>query len=219
MNREESDDAVRRLVFVWYSLSGYQRRWINESVSRELYKALHALVSVDFDAETEADEPDEVVEADPVNRAPSITGSPDCGGYPAEQRVADLEKFMDARHVRETARHVRETALHHARKIYLVNPHSNPHDRAEGVLVIARAFEQYLTGTAPTATEVATLESGSEAGRAAIFSAAMTWVEVAHLRNRSGLENWRNWADDHDILLINAVLTYRGMAPLEQEKP
>jgi len=51
----------------------------------------------------------------------------------------------------------------------------------------------------------------------AVIEAALRWTDRAHLKNASGPENWRNWADDHDIALINAVLAYRGMEPLERK--
>lgn len=52
-----------------------------------------------------------------------------------------------------------------------------------------------------------------------ILAAAFEWVNRAHLENPGGPENWRNWSDEHDQNLINAVLAYRGLPLLEVKKP
>jgi len=49
-----------------------------------------------------------------------------------------------------------------------------------------------------------------------VVAAAAAWVDEAHENNQSGPENWRNWADDKDIRLINAVRIYRGQEPIDQ---
>lgn len=48
-----------------------------------------------------------------------------------------------------------------------------------------------------------------------VVEAAVHWVDAAYLQNTTGLNNWRNWADEKDINLINAVLAYRGQEPLQ----
>lgn len=136
-------DAAEDLTSVWRDLGPNGRRMVNEHVGRDLYKALHALAieveervplkTIMDDAETEG-------EAEPV-------------GYPAEKRVADLERFL-------AERNVRENALHHARKTWEIGFDSEhgPHEHARNVTTLARAFERYLTdGTVhevPTITEI-----------------------------------------------------------------
>lgn len=110
----------------------------------------------------------------------------------------------------------------------------NVADHARSVLRVAEAYERYLTdGTVPPAPEGReTLEApptpvaGREATRdtptalrSAVLNAALAWVDEAHLENTVGLDNWRNWADGHDVTLIDAVLAYRGLPPLERKLP
>lgn len=49
-----------------------------------------------------------------------------------------------------------------------------------------------------------------------ILDAAFRWVDEAHTNNAAGPDNWRRWADDKDMRLINAVLRYRGQEPIDQ---
>lgn len=215
-------DAAEDLTTVWRELGPGGRRLVNEDIGRHLYKALHALA-----IEVEERTPLPEVEPDPFNGAPGGTGfapSPvepeeddDGDGYPVERQLADLRKMLDTRHERREA-------LHHARKTWKVIAGS-PEEQARQLITIAQAFERYLvgdTGRTPDPEPVVPVTPdlhATDAGRRAVMNAAMTWVERAHLRNASGLENWRNWADDHDVHLINAVLRYRGMPPIESEKP
>lgn len=143
--------------------------------------------------------------------------------YPAEKRVADLEGCLDAQHRRQEA-------LHQARKSWGGTMSEDVDRHALNVTRLAQAFEKYLTdGTVHPATEDrAPLEaspnpvegrrfSHSHVQTAAVLDAALVWVDRAHLHNPSGSENWRNWANEHDIALINAVLAYRGLPPLERK--
>jgi hypothetical protein len=161
-------------------------------------------------------------------------------GYPAEKRIADLEKFIDDRHLRENA-------LHHARKAWgEAGEGSYPNQHADDIVLIAQTFERYLRGEALDRQDVkapAAEESKSELvsippvfglanfGAALadlqrfsvngpkVMTAALEWVDRAHLNNSAGLDYWRNWADDHDIKLIDAVLALKGLPPLERNKP
>lgn len=108
--------------------------------------------------------------------------------------------------------------------------------QADAVISIAREFEAYLSGEpqpdagndtpeAPTAVQasdfVRSFQDFSRRVQHApiVLRAALDWVDRAHLSNTSGPENWRNWADDHDVNLINAVLALKGLPPLERKQP
>jgi hypothetical protein len=151
--------------------------------------------------------------------------------YPAERRVADLERFLDAQRRRAEA-------LHHARKSWVAacDVGQNVADHARSVLRVAEAYERYLTdGTVPPApagrepfeappTPVAGRKDGPQSQDdvklgtiASVVDAALAWVDRSHTHNLGGPENWRNWADEQDVALINAVLAYRGLPPLERK--
>lgn len=136
----EIEQAARDVAAEWDALNGDQRRGVNDYAGRGLYKALHAL-GVKIEA-ANADHAHGVTVDEGVNRSPGVTGcgaTPEALGYPAEKRVADLEQFLDRRHVRENA-------LHHARKLWVLDyTHSDVHTVASEVTTLAQAFEQYLT--------------------------------------------------------------------------
>lgn len=202
------DDAARAVVRVWDGLNGGQRRTVNEHAGHDLYRALHALGN----------------EVDALTRAGTWNdgGAPEAGvpetprEYPAELRVTDLENALKAQHRRDNA-------LHHACKSWGKPDDATDADgHALDVLVVAAAFDRFLAdGTVhevPDAPEDAAPEAPTELIRSTVMRAALAWVDRAHLRNPSGLENWRNWSDEHDQALINAVLAYRGLPPLERRE-
>jgi hypothetical protein len=153
-------------------------------------------------------------------------------GYPVGRQLEDLRKMLDSRHVRQDA-------LHHARKSWTAACDVNVADYIQSALRIAQAFEQFLLdGTVPPApadrqpleappTPVAsrkkpdslTQSTGltSRQLRNDIVAAAVIWVEDAHVNNSAGPDNWRAWADEKDINLINRVLAYLGMPLIDQE--
>lgn len=208
------DDAARAVAQVWDGLNGGQRRMVNEHVGHDLYRALHALTGAgtwdDRDApEAEAPEPPRE--------------------YPAEKRVADLEKFL-------ADQHRRADALHHARKSWGGTMSEDPDRHARNVTTIAAAFDRFLAdGTVhevpdapqegeadPVGEPIVTHQPLADMVRGIkhapkILAAALQWVDESHTNNLGGPENWRNWADDKDVNLINAVLAYRGLPPLERK--
>jgi hypothetical protein len=152
--------------------------------------------------------------------------------YPVEMRVKDLEEALKAYHRRLEA-------LHHARKAWGEQTIATGADeQARGVLIVAQAFERFLAdgtvheiptvpqqddGAAPTSHLPRATPGGwgplTWATLQPVLNAALAWVDHAHLKNPSGPENWRNWVDDHDVTLIDAVLAYRGLPPLERKLP
>lgn len=147
--------------------------------------------------------------------------------YPVDKRVKDLERMMDVQRTRAEA-------LHHARKSWAAacDVGQNVTDHARSVTRIAQAFEKYLTdgtvhpadgGRAPLEASPTPVSerrfSYPHVQTVAVLDAALAWVDQSRTHNPSGPENWRNWADDHDVDLINAVLAYRGLPPLERVKP
>lgn len=218
------EDAARRVARVWDGLNGGQRRVVNEYVGNDMYRALYALCN-EVDALTKAG-------AWGDGDAPEAGAPEPPREYPAEKRIKDLEGFLDVKHVRADA-------LHHARKSWAAacDIGQNVTDHARSVTRLAQAFERYLTdGTVHPADEgrkpfevppepVAghgqpplSEPTVKQLGRA-VTAAALRWVGRAHLKNPGGPENWRNWSDDHDVDLINAVLAYRGLPPLERKAP
>jgi len=83
-----------------------------------------------------------------------------------------------------------------------LDPRTHNRDTAEGLANLAETVQQNFHRLHWTPTVVA---------------AAVAWVQRAHLNNLAGPENWRTWADDHDIDLINAVLNYLGKPDLERK--
>lgn len=201
------DDAARAVARVWDGLNGGRRRTVNEHVGHDLYRALHALGN-EIDALTRAGTWDD-------GDAPEAGVPETPREYPAELRVTDLENALKAQHRRDNA-------LHHARKTWPVIA-TCADEQAHQVTLIAQAFDRFLADGAvhevPDAPEDAAPEAPAELIRSTVMRAALAWVDRAHLQNPSGLENWRNWSDDHDQALINAVLAYRGLPPLEVKKP
>lgn len=197
------DGTVHTIAALWARCNAPMFCTVRDG-NRDLYDALNVLM--DQVAESERPEP---------------------AGYPAELRIKDLEEALKVQHRRADA-------LHHARKAW-GGTMSNDADRhARDITVIAQAFERFLTdGTVhevPDGPEeedavlavddvpVARRETTRDTGlRSAIIDAALTWVDESHTNNLGGPENWRNWADDKDVNLINAVLAYRGLPPLERK--
>lgn len=142
--------------------------------------------------------------------------------YPAEMRVTDLENALKAQHRRGDA-------LHQARKSWGGTMSEDADRHARNITTIAQAFDRFLAdGTAHEMPD-APQEGGNadleppygptvREGRNGIIKAALAWVDRAHLKNPMGPENWRNWSDDHDQDLIDAVLAYKGLPPLERKK-
>lgn len=228
----DSDDDVLTLIHRWggemYRLAAYEKEGRKDDAREagDLAGALMRQIKAALTSTTAVPDEDDGA----VNGAPGVTGF-----APPIEIVSDGADSW-------TAQLTRREALQQARKSWAAacDVGQNVTDHARSVTRIAQAFERYLTdGTVHPADEGREpLESGgpvqgrrypdhsagsdlegTRAGRHAVMNAAGTWVERAHLRNPAGLENWRNWADDHDVHLINAVLRYRGMPPIESEKP
>lgn len=100
-------------------------------------------------------------------------------------------------------------------------------EHAHEVTRLAAAFAAFLTDGAvhpnPNMPDESTPDESSglfaDLQRRAVhtprvIAAALRWVDDAHENSLSGPENWRNWADDKDINLINAVREYRGLEPI-----
>jgi hypothetical protein len=201
--------TVRAVAALWGRLADWERVSVAD-MSRDLRDALDALA--------------EHVEGQRTVEAPRE--------YPAELRVKDLEEALKAYHRRLEA-------LHHARKAWGEQTIATGADeQARGVLIVAQAFERFLAdgtvheiptvpqqddGAAPTSHLPRATPGGwgplTWATLQPVLNAALAWVDHAHLKNPSGPENWRNWVDDHDVTLIDAVLAYRGLPPLERKLP
>jgi hypothetical protein len=136
----------------------------------------------------------------------------------------------------------RAEALRHARKAWGGTMSEDGDRHARNITALAQAFDRFLVdGTvhevpddaADGASDVrdvrdarvefadALVEASQYTweGHRKVHAAALAWVDRAHLKNPSGLENWRNWSDEHDQNLIDAVLAYRGLPPLERKQP
>ena len=201
------DSTVRRVAALWTSLDGRERGNLTRK-DRALTNALYALV--EHLAGQKFERP--AVHPEP---------EPEPEGYPAEKRIADLEGFLEARHVRREA-------LHHARKSFEQHT-EDPWNHARDVVAVAQVFEKYLTGNTgdeePTST-VATVTTWpgpdfpTRPDIAAVITAAVIWADRAHFLNPSGPENWRRWSDEHDQELINAVAVLTGRPQINnKEKP
>jgi hypothetical protein len=212
-NLNDLDSTVRTIADLWENA---RDKGIWPTVKRYdmgLYEALNALM-------------EHVNASGPIDRS-AVEAHELPREYPAELRVADLEGFLEARHRRVDA-------LHHARKSWGGTMSEDADRHARSITTIAQAFDRFLADG--TAHEVPTVADDDPAPAVdvtyqpladmvrgikhapKILAAAFEWVDRAHLKNPGGPENWRNWSDDHDQALINAVLAYRGLPPLEREK-
>lgn len=89
---------------------------------------------------------------------------------------------------------------------------------AQFVTFLAEAFDMFLITGAVHGVKTAEPEPAHPDQQGTIIpviEAATAWVDHAHENNPAGPENWRHWADNHDIALINAVRAMRGQQPLE----
>lgn len=135
LRQERILDEAGNLAAIWRDLGPMGRRMVNEHVGHDLYKALHALA-----IEVEERVPLKTVENGAPAGAPASREDPEPAGYPAEKRIANLEGFLEARHVRREA-------LHHARKSFEQHT-EDPWTHARDVVVVAQVFEKYLIGNA-----------------------------------------------------------------------
>lgn len=110
-------------------------------------------------------------------------------------------------------------------------------EHARAVTTLAAAFTRFMTdGTVHEIPDAPRQADAAESHRyrevqearpdgvklsviAEVVDAAKSWADRVHFMNPAGLENWRNWADEHDIKLLNAILAYEGLPPLEPKKP
>lgn len=167
-----------------------------------------------------------VLSLTPAKRRPPVP-EPAEAGYPAEKRVADLN-----------VEYRRREALHHAREAWGGTMSDDADRHARHITTLAAAFDRFLADGAvhqvpdepqegeadPAGEPAVTYQPLADVVRGIkhapkILAAAIEWVDKSHMRNLGGPENWRNWADDHDVALIDAVLAYRGLPPLERKQP
>lgn len=156
-----------------------------------------------------------------------------------EQLVSGLQREVKKLKAVLDIRHVRDNALHQARESWgPAVPGEEFNSHAEHVTKLAAAFAAFLTdGTVageqnadggadepspyqpppPPPGLPSLLTDWARVMRETpkVVEAAVRWVDAAHLQNTAGPNNWRNWADEKDVNLINAVLAYRGLEPIE----
>lgn len=207
---ENLADTVRMIATLWKEFDSRERGNLtrkNRPLTDALYQ-LCQLVELGTDGDAPTDDSGSVDWSD-VQTIPSE--------YPAEKRVKDLERMFDGQRTRAEA-------LHHARKSWGGTMSEEVDRHARNVTTLAQAFERFLTdGTVHEVPTNPNADAGAhreyEPLQIDIINAALAWVDQSHTHNLGGPENWRQWADDHDKKLINAVLAYRGLPPLLSVKP